>query len=189
MRRKIFRILASCLIILVLAPPAYATSSFPDVDEDAPYADAVEYLNSIGVMQGDENGNFNPNHPVSRAEMAAIICRILGEAENLTTSETFTDVPVSHWANGYVAKAASLNIVNGYGDGKFGPSDNVTYEQGITMIIRSAGGEEAAEAYGGYPDGYIFVADENGFLNGVVCSKGSQLLRSDIAIILYNIYS
>lgn len=71
-------------------------SVFPDVADDAPYAEAAEYLNDVGIMQGDEKGNFNPDKTVTRAEMAALICRMLGETENLAKANTFTDVPVSH---------------------------------------------------------------------------------------------
>lgn len=173
----------------MLTAPAHAASVFPDMDEDAPYAEAVEYLNGIGIMQGDENGNFNPDKTVTRAEMAAIICRMLGETENLTTSNIFTDVPVSHWANGYIAKAESLGIIGGYGNGRFGPSDSITYEQAVKMMVCVFGSEQEANEVGGYPDGYIAIAEENFLLNGVSSQKGDKMSRADVAIILYNYYS
>lgn len=186
MKRKTSKILALGLAVLMLATPAHATSAFPDVDENASYAEAAEYLNEIGIMQGDEKGNFNPDKAVSRAEMAAIICRMLGETENLTTSTIFADVPVSHWANGYIAKAASLGIISGYGNGKFGPSDSVTYEQALTMVVRSLELEENALEAGGYPAGYISVAQEYGFTYQLSAKAGDLMLRWQVAIILYN---
>lgn len=178
--------MAFVLLAFMLAVPARADSSFPDVDGDAPYAEAVEYLNDIGIMQGDEKGNFNPDKAVTRAEMAAIVCRMLGITEDLPMSSAFSDVPASHWANQYVGIAAELGIVGGYGNGKFGPSDLVTYEQAVTMVIRAVGGEPEAVDVGGYPDGYISVADENGLLNGVSARKGDPMSRADVAVILYN---
>ena len=38
---------------------------------------AVEILGEIGAMVGDDQGNFNPDQDVTRAEMAVIITRIL----------------------------------------------------------------------------------------------------------------
>lgn len=188
MRLKIQRALASLLAILLLTCPAYALK-FPDVDENAEYAEAVDYLSDIGIFSGDDKGNFNPNKTVSRAEMATIICRMLGETENLPNSTAFTDVPVGHWANAYVGKAAELGIVSGYGDGKFGPSDNVIYEQAITMIIRVIGEAEEAAAQGGYPDGFLAVAQKNDLLNGLSVQKGDMLSRAEVALILVNYFN
>ncbi len=175
---------AGVLILALTASTAWAASSFPDVDEDADYAPAVEYLDELGIMSGDQHGNFNPDNTVTRAEMAAIACRLLGETENLPSNDRFPDVPMGHWANGYVSKAAELGIVTGYDTGLFGPTDTVTYEQAVTMIIRSLGMEEEALEAGGYPDGYIAVVENRGYTYGITVEKGDLLTRWQIAAIL-----
>lgn len=188
MRRKIQCLLVGLLVSGFLIYPAFAESSFPDVDEYLEYAEAVEYVNKLGIMVGDEHGNFNPYSTVTRAEMATIVCRMLDEADNLPSSTAFTDVPVGHWANAYVGRAAELGIVSGYGGGIFGPSDNVTYEQAVTMIVRAIGGGEAATKYGGYPDGFLTVAAEAELTAAIHSEKGEYLSRADIAMILYAHY-
>jgi len=172
----------------VLTAPALAETAFPDVDEDAEYAAAAEYLSSIGVMQGDAQGYFNPDESVTRSQMAALVCRMLGESDDLFVNETrFGDVPISHWASGYIVKAASLGIINGYQDGTFKPDDSVSYEQVLAMLVRAMGkSDEAAEA-GGYPDGIIAIAKENGYINQLVAEKGDIMARWQVAVILYNI--
>lgn len=186
MKNKLRVIFVSTLVLSLLTCPAFAASSFPDVDEDAEYAEAVAYVSEIGIMVGDEQGNFNPNKTVTRAEMATIICRLLNDAENLKTSADFSDVPTTHWANKYISKAAELGIVNGDGTGNFGPSDTITYEDTLTMIVRAMGLVEIAEKNGGYPDGYLFVADDYGYNRQVLAQKNELLKRWQIAIILYN---
>lgn len=188
MKHKIQCILASLLAVWLLTCPALATS-FPDVDDYLEYAVAVDYVSELGIMVGDDQGNFNPYKTVTRAEMATIICRMLNETENLPSSTTFTDVPTSHWANAYVGKAAELGIVNGYGNGKFGPSDPVTYEQAVTMVVRALGGSGFAEALGGYPNGYLMVADRNDCLRGISLQVGEPMSRADVAILICNFYS
>lgn len=185
MKRKVRLILAGLLAALMMTSTASA-KIFPDVDEHSEYWPAVDFVSEMEVMVGDDRGNFNPNKTVTRAEMAAIACRLKGAAYDLTTSIVFSDVPIEHWANAYISKAAQLGIVNGYGDGRFGPSDTVTYEQAITMIVRAIGGFEYAEEAGGYPDGYIASAMMQGFLNGVNAKKGDEISRADIALIAYN---
>lgn len=186
MKRKLQLILASLLVGVLLTVPIAATS-FPDVPDSAPYADAAEYLNGAGIMQGDSTGNFNPDRSVTRAQMAAILCRMLDETEDLSTDgNRFTDVPASYWANGYILKAADLGIIGGYKDGTFKPDNTVTYEQAITMVIRACGGEELAQESGGYPYGYLEVAEGNGLLEGVSFQSEDNMTRSNIAVLLYN---
>lgn len=186
MSRKIQHLLIWLLAGVVLICPAFAASSFPDIDGYEEFAEAVGYVNKAGIMIGDDEGNFNPYKTVTRAEMATIVCRMLSADKGLETSTQFDDVPTGHWANGYISKAASLGIVNGYGGGKFGPTDDVTYEQGVTMIMRAIGGMELATEAGGYPDGYLYVANQHGFLLNIQAKKGEALSRGDIAILLYN---
>lgn len=185
--KKFQSIVASLLAVALLTCSASA-KAFPDVDSNSPYATAIEYVSELGVMVGSSNGNFNPYQIVSRCEMATIICRMLGTAENLSKSEVFTDVPTTHWANAYVGKVAELGIVGGYGNGKYGPGDPVTYEQAITMIVRTIGEGDRANSNGGYPNGFIKVAQEKNLLNGIQAVQGQGLSRGAVAMLLYNYY-
>lgn len=185
-RRQLSTLLVLYMVMTILICPAKAASTFSDVDANAAYAEAAEYMNETGIMVGDENGNFNPNKILTRAEMATIICRVVGETENLSISSAFSDVPIDHWANRYIGKAVELNIVSGYGNGKYGPSDNLTYEQAVAMIVRALGGTEIANERGGYPNGFSSIAEEYGFLEGTSFEIGRPIPRSDVAIILYN---
>lgn len=185
MKKKILSLfLALCMAVSLFAT---AWAAFPDVDENAEYAAAVEYLDEIGLMSGDQYGNFNPDNTVTRAEMATIVCRMLGETEELPSDDRFPDVPVGHWANGYVSKAAELGIVTGYDTGLFGPTDVVTYEQAITMIVRALEMEDEATQRGGYPNGYVSVAEEYGYVRQLSLKVGDPLTRWQIARILYNV--
>lgn len=184
-------IVAFVLCAVLLCGTVFADvggSPFPDVPENADYAEAAATLAEFGIFEGDSTGNFNPNKTISRAEAAAVICRVMGveeEAKQLTTA-VFTDVPASHWAVGYVAKAAELGIIGGYGNGKFGPSDPVTYAQMVKMLVCAGGWAEEALAYGGWPNGYLQVADESGYTRGIAHSANDAIPRSSVAVLVYN---
>ncbi len=182
---KLLKGLVAVTCISTLICCAGAVSAFGDVDEYSDYTDSVEYVYSHSIMVGDDKGNFNPNKTVSRAEMATIICRMLNES-SLNVSSKFSDVPQNYWANGYIAKAAELGIVNGYGNGIFKPYNDVTYEQAITMIVRALGGEDLAQQAGGYPKGFISLAKECGIGNGVWGEANDAISRGDVSLILYN---
>ena len=186
-KRKVHCLVMAVLMGWMLSCPVLA-SSFPDVDKQAMYAEAVEYVSENGYIVGDAQGNFNPSNTVTRAQMAVIICRVLGETEGLSPASKFSDVPASYWANASIAKASDLGIISGYSDGTFHPNNAVTYEQAITMVIRAVGGEDVAKANGGYPEGYLLAAQENGFLENISTKKGNPFPRCDVAVILYNYY-
>lgn len=185
MKHKLKHTLACILALTLLICPALAASSFPDVPDDAPYADAAEYLNEAGIMQGDSAGNFNPDRSVTRAQMAAILCRMLGETGTAKDGNIFSDVPETFWANDTIVKAAELGIIGGYSDGTFRPDNTVTYEQAVTMVVRAMGLEDVAIEYGGYPNGYIEVADEYGFTWGLSVQRGEAMTRGQISILIY----
>jgi len=162
--------------------------AFPDVPADAEYAEAVKVLAEKKIILGDANGNFNPNETVTRAAMAAIICRMMGAESEAQTmkDEVFADVPSDYWAVGYIAKAAELGIIGGYGDGKFGPNNEVTCTQAVVMVVRALGFEQDAVANGGYPDGYIKIANQVGITENIQTISSAAASRSTIALLTFN---
>ena len=180
-QRPLKRLAAVALCAILLCGSAAAASGkFPDVAEQADYATAVGCLSEIGVIVGFENGEFKPKDTITRAQAAAIICRMKGVADKAAdTRETpFTDVPQSHWAAGYIAVAANLGIITGYGDGTFGPEDTLTYAQMLSMLINAWGYTDMARYAGGWPAGYLAVAREYSLVGSDVdgdapCPRGA----------------
>ena len=54
---------------------------YPDVPNDAWYAEAVERVTDAGLMEGYEDGEFRPSHSLTRAEIATILARLLDKLE------------------------------------------------------------------------------------------------------------
>ena len=198
LKKSIFIVALSLTLVVGLisfteAAQAVAYEHFPDVPLDAPYAEAVDTLAEMGIVRGDENGNFNPDNTITRAEFATMMCRLLGvEDEALAiTKSSFSDVPSNHWACGYVTKIAELGLVNGYGDGRFGPSDTLTYEQAVKVLICSFAYAEIdfeamAQNLGGWPNGYIRVADEIGLSSNINANVESYVSRGNVATLCFN---
>lgn len=55
--------------------PAEVLKNFPDADYNDYYGDALQKMYGRGIIFGDTYGNFNPNKPVTRAELVAILER------------------------------------------------------------------------------------------------------------------
>ena len=141
--KNLKKVIALVAVLAMVLSTVALGATYTDVAEDSAYSTAVESLSKLGIVTGYEDGTYGPEKTVTRAEMAALIARIqgYGETAKAQTNTAFADVPASHWASGYVAYAANQNIVNGYGDGTFGPEDTVKYEQAVTMIMRTLGFE------------------------------------------------
>ncbi len=176
------------MITMLLSVAVSAGTLYPDVDDNASYVEAVETLNALGIMIGDDKGNFNPEASITRAETAAIVTRMkaLGEAASAAGGTKFSDVPADHWAAGYVNLAEQSNIINGYGDGTFGPSDPVTFEQVIKMIVAALGYTPEANTKGGYPSGYMIIASREEITKGVSVVAGAEAPRAAVARLVFN---
>lgn len=95
------------------SPTAATVQAFPDVQPDDWYYDAVMNAAAYGWVGGNPDGTFAPNAPVTRAEAAAILNRMLGRRadQEFIASHTglrlFADVPASHWAYFDICEAAN----------------------------------------------------------------------------------
>lgn len=176
------------MFTMLLSVAVSAGALYPDVEDNASYAEAVETLNVLGIMIGDEKGNFNPDASITRAETAAIVTRMkaLGNAASGANGTNFSDVAADHWAAGYINLAEQSGIINGYGDGTFGPSDAVTYEQVIKMIVAALGRTPEANSKGGYPSGYMIVAAQEDITAGVSVTAGAEAPRAAVARLVFN---
>lgn len=190
MKRKIAKWTIVVLVVVQLILPAYAGEAFPDVSDNASYAAAVKLMKQYGIFTGDANGNFNPNAGITRAEFAAVVCRTVGGENEISkrAEVAFSDVPSNHWAAGYVDWAVKNSIISGYGDGRYGPSDMVTYEQAIKMVVCAAGYGDAALDAGGWPDGYVDVANGLGLLAGVDETPSAPMTRANVAVMIANLF-
>ena len=112
-------------------------SMFSDVSVNSQAFFQISQLSARGVIRGYTDGRFGPNDNVTRAEMAAFICRAMGwDLED--HGNPFTDgagVDPNLWRN--VGTLAYYGVASGYGNGTFGPNDKVSRAQTISFITRA----------------------------------------------------
>ncbi len=124
-------------------------------DITAEQAAVTNQMSDLGVITG-ENGLFRPNDRVTRAETAAMLCRLFDIEPSVSSG--FSDVPDEYWAAGQIASLAEQGVINGFEDGSFGPEEPVTYEQALKMIENLLGySSQSTLTYGEYPEGEIIV--------------------------------
>jgi hypothetical protein len=112
-------------------------TAFSDLDKGAWYHDGVHWALAQGVMNGVGNGLFDPNGPTSRAMIVTMLYRMEGEPAS-DYAMTFKDVESGKWYTEAIRWAAENGIVTGYSADAFGPTDDVSREQIVTILLRYA---------------------------------------------------
>ena len=115
---------------------------FPDVTEDAWYSQAVERLAVLGITLGYDDGTYRPEAIVTRAEMAAFLTRaFVDEADVVTASGAFGDVPVTAWYGDFAETLLAQGITTGcFPDPLlYCPDDQVLRDQMASFVARSLG--------------------------------------------------
>ena len=119
------------------------TVSFSDVPADAWYAEAVNTLASLGMINGYPDGTFRPDAPITRAEFCVIALAFAYEPEDFDCD--FRDVSTSDWFYDYVAQATSYGWISG-ADRSFRPNECITRAE-VSVIVNNMLGRVADEDY------------------------------------------
>lgn len=106
--------------------------------------------------------------------------------EDIATEEIFTDLDTVEWAKEYINELAKQKVISGYGDGRFGPNDNVTRGQFARILVNAFGlvAENGKEApFTDVPAGHIFKdAVDTVYSMGVVYGINEDTFDVDGAI-------
>lgn len=156
-----------------LCPSAHLT----DVELNAWYHEAVDYVVEHGIMAGVSATAFQPNGSLTRGQVVQILHNLEGKPEEIAEAP-FTDT-AGHWALEAIAWAAQNNVVAGYDDGTFGPEKLVTREEFAQMMYNyakfkgydlTAGGDLAqfpdAGAISDWAETALSWANGKGLING-----------------------
>jgi len=103
--------------------------------------DWIEALKSDGVTGGCGGGNYCPNNPVTRAQMAVFLLKSkYGSGytpPDVGGSTGFTDVPITHWAAPWIKQLAGEGITGGCGGGNYCPNNRVTRAQMAVFLVKT----------------------------------------------------
>ena len=162
-----------------------SAASYADVTSEN-NQEAIDVLQTVGIMVGDENGNFNPDQNVTRNEMAVIMANLM-EYNVATYKDTspFTDVP--SWAEPYVAACYTNGITSGYSDTIYGGSDTVTTAQAALMLMKALGYFQYASDFGS--DWQLATTRQGNAIDlfvGVDSGVTAPMTRDDVAQLVLN---
>jgi hypothetical protein len=128
----------------VTAPP------FRDVPSDSWYAPYIAGAYAFGITSGMGDGTFQPDRPITRAEIAALINNAVPLQGSKQTA--FFDVPDGKWYAQAVDRLAGASIIGGYADGGFHPEANATRAEVAVMLDHILQSRDTAWGTGGIPE-------------------------------------
>lgn len=135
---------------------------------------SIDFVTSHELYAGTSETTFSPNVGMTRGMLAVVLHNLENNPES-EVNTAFADVKDGAWYVSGVRWAAEQGIVSGYGDGKFGPNDQLNREQLAVMLYRYAGtpahngtvtGFQDANAVSAYAQEAMAWAIENGIISG-----------------------
>ena len=180
LKRALSLALASVMLLGMMV--VGTSASYTDVTSKN-NLEAIEVLQKVGIMTGDDKGNFNPDQKVTRNEMAVIMCNLLG----LKTggSHPFTDVPA--WAAPFVAACYNNGIIAGVSATQFNGDANVTAVQAGLMLMKALGYFGYAGEFGdSWKLAVVKQADKINLYDGINAYTDKDMTRNEVAQLVLN---
>ena len=191
LKRILSLALASTMLIGMMVVGASATT-VTDLDE-VEHQTAAQTLLALGIMTGAEqlDGSlaFAPDGKLDRQAMAVMMARLINKGTDPKFADTdkpsFVDVKAGGWNVPYIEYCANFCVINGYGNGYFGPADELTSTQAARMMLNAMG--YTWDGTGSWELATEVQARDLGLYDGLDDEiTGEAMTRDDAAQMLYN---
>ena len=137
--KRFLCVLLTLVMVLTMLPmSALAAGNMPltDVKMADWFYNEVQFVYENGLMSGTGEVTFAPNATTTRGMIVTILHRV--EGLPLASGLEFSDVAEGQYYTDAVKWASENGVVDGYGNGKFGPNDPITREQMAAILYRYA---------------------------------------------------
>ncbi len=124
------------------------TANFSDVPAGHWAANYIAFVYENDIVTGYDDNTFHPDSNITRAEFATIMQRYLDI--ELNEDASFIDVGKDHWAVSYIGACKVAGLINGYENGEFRPSNEITRAEAVKILNRAADRIPNSTAIGAY---------------------------------------
>ena len=150
--KKFLSLVLALVMTMSLVTVSAGAKDFTDSSK-IQYAEAVDVMSAVKVIDGYTDGSFNPSATLTRGAAAKIICNlILGPTTAsalVADAAPYKDVPTNHTFAGYIAYCQKTGIISGYADGTFKPANSLTGYAFMKMLLGALGYKAEQEGYTG----------------------------------------
>lgn len=180
-RKKLTALLLSAAILIGAQSGMFVAEATGNIN-----ADTKALLATLGIMQGDDNGNFNDDAALTREQFVKIVVKI-ADKDFIPAGGTapFFDVSYTRWSAPFIDRGVALGYFNGFPDGSFQPEAEVLPEQVCNVVLKMLGAD-SSEATGNWAQSKVAAAGHMGLLEDVTYVIGQPISRIDTAKIIKN---
>ena len=195
---KNFRKVLALILVVATLFSFVAMVSAKDADDysdydKVSYAEAVDVLSAIGILDGYPDGTFRPTNTIKRYEMAKMIAVLSNAGDDVSdlyaSACTFADAK-NDWAASYIAYCAQTGIVAGRNATTFDPNGKVTGIETAKMLLCVLGFDAATQGYVGtnWKTNILRDAKDHGLLNGFAADYEADkaITREEAAQMMLN---
>ena len=141
-------------------------------------------LEKLGVMQSKEESVYSQS--ISRGDFAYSLGKLLIQNGGEESTRYFADVADYDYAAPYINALVEMKVISVDEERRFYPERSITIEEAVKMIVAALGYSPLAQAKGGYPMGYMRIAEKGGLLDGVNLSSAGEVTWAQTAELLFN---
>ena len=184
-------------IVLSLIPILNANAEFKDVTISQPNYDAINYVQSEGIVNGYPDGTFRPNNTINRAEFTKIFVEStkpigLDECINKYVNNKlayvfFPDVPKDSWFSKYVCKAKQDSFIGGYPDGTFKPTESINFAEAAKLLSKRFVPNFQDRKADIWYQPYVEALEANSAIPQTIDSPTKKITRGEVAEIMYRL--
>lgn len=177
------------------AATAFVGAAFTDQSSIKVDSKVIDTLTEKNVIKGFEDGSFQPDKLVTRAQMAKMMFVLRTGSDDASyyakdMTDTFADT-AGTWSNGYVKYCQAYGIVSGKSSAVFAPNASVTTAEAAKMLLVYSGHDVQKDGLTGaqWKENTLKLADKDGLLVSVNTKPDDALPRQYAAQMIYNAIS
>jgi flagellar hook assembly protein FlgD len=171
--------------IIIGFPENSRCAGFRDVSKNSPFCKAIELMSARNIFDGYSDGTFRPYQKINRAETTKVVVLALDYDVNEGGSfgRLFPDTSSSAWYAPYLRTALDNDIIHGYPDGRFRPSNTINRVE-LLKIFLEANGVSFSSCPQPFDDTPI-TRDTDWYMRYACFAKDNDLMNAEFSRNLY----
>ena len=123
----------TAILPLIIANPAFAQTSFNDVQSNYWASQFIQELSKRNIIAGFPDGSFRPEEAVTRAQFAAMLNKAFNKSPQRQTIK-FNDVATNYWAYNAIQQSYVTGFLSGYPGNRFEPNQAIPRQQVLVSL-------------------------------------------------------
>lgn len=177
--KRLLTILIILSLIITMGLPIIANAEKEDL-----VLSSGKTLESLGVLQGDNDGDLMLTKILNRQDMVVLMSRLYKEETKAKASlikPRFTDIADENYVS-YIGWSVDKGLIKGMGDNTFGFGQNTTVHQFQSLLMRVLGYDEESSLWNSVPE----LAVKLGIMEGLDNNYKDNLSRGQMAVMTLN---